>query len=103
MGEAAKLQHSSLCCTFHCSDLKTSPQVLLRLAGLTVFQLHKKRDVCFWLFFDMSPLIPVLIGHFLSFLPEKSCGNAGDLPHGLFEYEGNSYLGERVYAKCNDG
>ncbi|KAM9855556.1 membrane cofactor protein-like [Aulostomus maculatus] len=32
-----------------------------------------------------------------------SCGNAGDLPHGFFHYEGNSYLGEKVYAVCNEG
>ncbi|KAM7411593.1 hypothetical protein PAMA_021536 [Pampus argenteus] len=34
---------------------------------------------------------------------KKSCGNAGDLPNGQFEYEGNSLIGEKVYAVCNDG
>lgn len=34
---------------------------------------------------------------------KKSCGNAGDLPNGEFQYEGNSFLGEKVYAVCNDG
>ncbi|XP_035513011.1 complement receptor type 1 isoform X1 [Morone saxatilis] len=34
---------------------------------------------------------------------KKSCGNAGDLPNGQFEYEGNSFLGEKVYAICNEG
>ncbi|TWW56937.1 complement receptor type 1-like isoform X1 [Takifugu flavidus] len=34
---------------------------------------------------------------------KKSCGNAGDLPNGQFEYEGNSYLGEKVFAVCNQG
>lgn len=34
---------------------------------------------------------------------KKSCGNAGDLPNGHFEYEGNSFVGEKVYAVCNSG
>ncbi|XP_029974043.1 complement receptor type 1-like [Salarias fasciatus] len=34
---------------------------------------------------------------------KKSCGNAGDLPHGQFLYQGNSYIGEKVYASCNKG
>ncbi|XP_044067408.1 complement receptor type 1-like [Siniperca chuatsi] len=34
---------------------------------------------------------------------KKSCGNAGDLPNGQFQYEGNSFLGEKVYAVCNEG
>ncbi|XP_053174007.1 complement receptor type 2 [Scomber japonicus] len=34
---------------------------------------------------------------------KRSCGNAGDLPNGLFQYEGNSLIGEKVYAVCNDG
>nr|XP_046251555.1 complement receptor type 1-like [Scatophagus argus] len=34
---------------------------------------------------------------------KKSCGNAGDLLNGQFEYEGNSYIGEKVYAVCNEG
>lgn len=34
---------------------------------------------------------------------KKSCGNAGDLPNGEFQYEGNSFLGEKVYAVCNEG
>lgn len=42
-------------------------------------------------------------GLFIRFPPEKSCGNAGDLPNGQFEYEGNSYLGEKVYAVCDLG
>lgn len=34
---------------------------------------------------------------------KKSCGNAGDLPNGEFQYEGNSFLGEKVFAVCNEG
>ncbi|XP_023131392.2 complement receptor type 1-like isoform X1 [Amphiprion ocellaris] len=34
---------------------------------------------------------------------KKSCGYAGDLLHGQLHYEGNSYLGEKVYATCNEG
>nr|XP_057906606.1 complement decay-accelerating factor transmembrane isoform-like isoform X1 [Doryrhamphus excisus]XP_057906608.1 complement decay-accelerating factor transmembrane isoform-like isoform X1 [Doryrhamphus excisus] len=34
---------------------------------------------------------------------KKSCGNAGDLPHGWLQYEGHSFIGEKVYAICNDG
>ncbi|KAM4610366.1 complement receptor type 2 isoform 2-T2 [Polymixia lowei] len=34
---------------------------------------------------------------------KKSCGNAGDLLNGQFEYEGNSVLGDKVHAVCNDG
>ncbi|XP_040008374.1 complement receptor type 1-like [Xiphias gladius] len=34
---------------------------------------------------------------------KRSCGNAGDLPNGQFQYEGNSFLGEKVYAVCNEG
>uniref|UniRef100_UPI0037E96928 complement receptor type 1 isoform X2 n=1 Tax=Semicossyphus pulcher TaxID=241346 RepID=UPI0037E96928 len=34
---------------------------------------------------------------------KKSCGNAGDLLNGQFHYEGNSYVGEKVYAECNEG
>ncbi|XP_041801349.1 complement receptor type 1 [Chelmon rostratus] len=34
---------------------------------------------------------------------KKSCGNAGDLPNGEFQYEGNSFIGEKVYAVCNEG
>ncbi|KAM6929249.1 complement receptor type 1-like [Lycodopsis pacificus] len=34
---------------------------------------------------------------------KKSCGNAGDLPNGEFEYEGNSFVGAKVYAKCKEG
>ncbi|XP_022594915.1 complement component receptor 1-like protein, partial [Seriola dumerili] len=34
---------------------------------------------------------------------KKSCGYAGDLPNGQLHYEGNSYLGEKVYAECNKG
>lgn len=34
---------------------------------------------------------------------KKSCGYAGDLPNGHFHYEGESYLGEKVYATCNEG
>lgn len=40
----------------------------------------------------------------LSLKCEKlSCGNAGDLPNGEFHYEGNTYIGEKVYAVCNEG
>lgn len=45
----------------------------------------------------------IFCGLFIRFPPEKSCGNAGDLPNGQFEYEGNSYLGEKAYAVCNLG
>ncbi|XP_071750645.1 complement receptor type 2 [Centroberyx gerrardi] len=34
---------------------------------------------------------------------KKSCGNAGDLLNGQLIYEGNSVLGDKVYAVCNDG
>ncbi|XP_054465034.1 complement receptor type 1-like [Anoplopoma fimbria] len=34
---------------------------------------------------------------------KKSCGNAGDLPNGEFQYGINSFLGEKVYAICKDG
>ncbi|XP_026188904.1 complement receptor type 1-like isoform X2 [Mastacembelus armatus] len=34
---------------------------------------------------------------------KKSCGNAGDLPNGQFHYEGSSFVGEKVYAVCNEG
>ncbi|XP_063741873.1 complement receptor type 1 isoform X2 [Eleginops maclovinus] len=34
---------------------------------------------------------------------KKSCGNAGDLPHGEFQYEGHSFVGEKAYAVCNKG
>lgn len=34
---------------------------------------------------------------------KKSCGNAGDLPNGHFEYERNAYIGEKVNALCNKG
>lgn len=50
---------------------------------------HKNLQIFCWLF--------------IWFPPEKSCGNAGDLRNGQFEYEGNSYLGEKVYAVCNIG
>ncbi|XP_008300892.1 complement receptor type 1-like, partial [Stegastes partitus] len=36
-------------------------------------------------------------------LTEKTCGYAGDLLHGYLHYEGQSYLGERVYATCQEG
>lgn len=39
----------------------------------------------------------------LSFVTEKSCGNAGDLPNGHFEYERSAYIGEKVYAVCHTG
>ncbi|XP_035996043.1 complement receptor type 1 isoform X1 [Fundulus heteroclitus] len=32
-----------------------------------------------------------------------SCGNAGDLPNGNFRYEGQTFVGEKVYAECNEG
>lgn len=34
---------------------------------------------------------------------KKSCGNAGELPNGQFKYEGNSFIGDKVYAVCNKG
>ncbi|XP_070766821.1 membrane cofactor protein [Enoplosus armatus] len=34
---------------------------------------------------------------------KQSCGNAGDLPNGQFEYEGKSFIGDKVYAVCNNG
>ncbi|KAF7666992.1 hypothetical protein LDENG_00084440 [Lucifuga dentata] len=34
---------------------------------------------------------------------KKSCGNAGELPNGQFLYEGNSVLGDKVHAQCNEG
>ncbi|XP_068453578.1 complement receptor type 1-like isoform X2 [Clinocottus analis] len=34
---------------------------------------------------------------------KKSCGSAGELPNGDFQYEGNAILGDRVYAICNQG
>lgn len=34
---------------------------------------------------------------------KKRCGYAGELPHGEYMYEGNSFIGEKVYAKCNEG
>ncbi|XP_034733771.1 complement receptor type 1-like isoform X2 [Etheostoma cragini] len=34
---------------------------------------------------------------------KRSCGNAGELLNGEFHYEGNSFIGEKVYAICNDG
>ncbi|CAG6021704.1 unnamed protein product [Menidia menidia] len=33
----------------------------------------------------------------------RTCGNAGDLPNGQLHYEGETYIGERVYATCNSG
>ncbi|XP_038138593.1 complement receptor type 1 isoform X1 [Cyprinodon tularosa] len=32
-----------------------------------------------------------------------SCGSAGDLPNGNFRYEGQTYVGEKVFAECNKG
>ncbi|XP_076597275.1 complement receptor type 1-like isoform X1 [Chaetodon auriga] len=32
-----------------------------------------------------------------------SCGNAGELLNGEFHYEGNSLIGEKVYAVCDEG
>ncbi|CAJ1084791.1 complement receptor type 1-like isoform X1 [Xyrichtys novacula] len=34
---------------------------------------------------------------------KRSCGNAGDLLKGYFNYEGSSFIGERVQAVCNEG
>lgn len=34
---------------------------------------------------------------------KKTCGNAGELAYGQYEYEGDAYIGEKVYAKCNKG
>ncbi|KAL6119245.1 uncharacterized protein ACO6RY_03861 [Pungitius sinensis] len=32
-----------------------------------------------------------------------SCGNAGKLPNGEFLYEGDTFVGEKVYAVCKEG
>lgn len=101
------------------SILKTKSRILLISTQVdktaywmwAVLQLCKiKTPLSYFFYFFFSiwpitfhPLIPVLIVGLHSFLQEKSCGNAGDLPNGQFEYEGNSYIGERVYATCNDG
>ncbi|XP_074537345.1 complement receptor type 1-like isoform X3 [Halichoeres trimaculatus] len=34
---------------------------------------------------------------------KRACGNAGDLLNGILFYEGNSYIGDRVFAVCNKG
>ncbi|KAI3357537.1 hypothetical protein L3Q82_015951, partial [Scortum barcoo] len=34
---------------------------------------------------------------------KRTCGNVGELPNGEFHYEGNSFVGERVYAVCDVG
>ncbi|XP_028265735.1 complement component receptor 1-like protein isoform X2 [Parambassis ranga] len=34
---------------------------------------------------------------------KRSCGYAGNLLNGHFDYEGNSYIGEKVYAVCDEG
>ncbi|XP_047451330.1 complement receptor type 1-like [Mugil cephalus] len=34
---------------------------------------------------------------------KQSCGNAGELLNGQFQYEGNTFVGEKVYAICNEG
>ncbi|XP_060930135.1 membrane cofactor protein [Limanda limanda] len=34
---------------------------------------------------------------------KRACGNAGDLPNGQFDYKGNSLIGQKVFAKCNQG
>ncbi|XP_073326155.1 complement component receptor 1-like protein [Pagrus major] len=34
---------------------------------------------------------------------KRSCGNAGELANGQFNYEGDSLIGEKVIAVCNDG
>ncbi|XP_028437704.1 complement receptor type 1 [Perca flavescens] len=34
---------------------------------------------------------------------KRYCGNAGELLNGEFYYEGNSFVGEKVYAVCNAG
>ncbi|XP_034551132.1 membrane cofactor protein-like isoform X2 [Notolabrus celidotus] len=34
---------------------------------------------------------------------KRSCGNAGDLPNGIFVYEESAFIGEKVYAVCNKG
>ncbi|XP_058498585.1 membrane cofactor protein-like [Solea solea] len=34
---------------------------------------------------------------------KQSCGYAGDLYNGQLHYEGNSFIGEKVYATCNEG
>ncbi|XP_068996614.1 complement receptor type 2-like isoform X2 [Embiotoca jacksoni] len=32
-----------------------------------------------------------------------TCGNAGDLPNGQFKYGESTFIGEKVYAICNEG
>ncbi|KAM8863906.1 complement receptor type 1-like [Spinachia spinachia] len=34
---------------------------------------------------------------------KKSCGNAGQLPNGEFQYEGDAFVGDKVYAVCKEG
>ncbi|XP_041860038.1 CUB and sushi domain-containing protein 3-like isoform X2 [Melanotaenia boesemani] len=34
---------------------------------------------------------------------KRTCGNAGDIPNGHFIYDGETYIGEKVFAKCNQG
>ncbi|XP_019951886.2 complement component receptor 1-like protein isoform X1 [Paralichthys olivaceus] len=34
---------------------------------------------------------------------KRSCGSTRDLQNGQLFYEGNSYVGEKVYATCNEG
>ncbi|XP_053281468.1 sushi, von Willebrand factor type A, EGF and pentraxin domain-containing protein 1 isoform X2 [Pleuronectes platessa] len=34
---------------------------------------------------------------------KRMCGNAGDLPNGQFDYKGNSFIGQKIFAICNEG
>ncbi|XP_034447840.1 C4b-binding protein alpha chain-like isoform X1 [Hippoglossus hippoglossus] len=34
---------------------------------------------------------------------KRVCGNPGDLPNGQFKYKGNSFIGQKVFATCNEG
>ncbi|KAM4562246.1 complement receptor type 1-like isoform 2-T2 [Odontesthes bonariensis] len=34
---------------------------------------------------------------------KKTCGNAGDISHGEFRYDGETYIGARAYATCKNG
>ncbi|TNN73166.1 C4b-binding protein [Liparis tanakae] len=34
---------------------------------------------------------------------KRSCGYVGDLLYGEFLYKGNSFIGEKVYARCKEG
>lgn len=56
------------------------------------------------LFSCVMPASPILLSHINPILPtEISCGSAGDLPNGNFRYEGQTYVGEKVFAECKKG